>query len=922
MLLGELWRRLRFWLHRDALSTELDEEMRLHQELRSEQLQASAGLAPAQASVRARRQFGNVTRLAEVSREVWSVRWLDELSQDARFAIRQLHRAPGFAAVAILSLALGIGANTAIFTLINAVLLTSLPVRDPAGLYLLGDASESGTGAGDPGGKFVIASNDLYHHLQDTHVFSGLCAVQSEHAMRVTIRSTRSSAAAQPAAAKLVSGNFFDVLGAGTALGRTLGPSDDSAAAPVGVVSYRYWRSSLSSDPAVIGSVLDVTGIPVSIVGVAMPTFYGPTLQADPPDIWLPLSLDRRLEPEGKLLDTPEMRWLYLIGRLPPSVSPAQAQARLTMAFKNWIFSTFSAQIDAEDRPRELKSYIELTPAGGGVGGMRRDYAKTLRLLFGAALAILLIACANLSALLLARGTARRTERVVRLALGGGRWRLVRQALTESVMLALMGGGLGLAVAAISTRLLIAAVFSGASYVPIQSTPDLRVLAFAFALSCVAAIAVGLLPILRMDKEISSATSGSRVKASGFGAGKRLGLGQALIVVEAALAVVVLVVAGGFLRSLQNLTHQEFGFDHAHLLAANIDLARAGYDHSRLDALYRELDSRLNALPGVESASFSTYSPFDGCCSAFSIAIEGREPTRAEPFFARIDRVSPRYFRTIGTQVILGRGLDDRDSPTSTPVAVVNQAFVDRYFPHENPLGRRFGFGGQPKRGSDLEIVGVVQTAKYDNAREDPRPMAFLPFLQQPRDPIRVMLETDFAGVVQLRSSGSPEALIHAVRATLVDVNPRLSPLHVAAVADDLSDTLSQDKVLAALVTFFGLLGLVLTCVGLYGITAFSVQRRTGEIGIRMALGARQTSVTGMVMRTVLMQGLLGLVLGVLAAFAVGRIIASQLYGVSPTDPRNAALAVVGLITCVALAGFIPARRAARIDPVSALRNK
>ncbi len=917
MLLGELWRRLRFWLHRDAFSAELDEEMQLHQELRAEQLQRTGDLAPAQASRRARRQFGNMTRLAEVSRDLWSVRWLDDVSQDVRFAIRQLRRAPGFAAVAILSLALGIGANAAIFTLINAVLLTSLPVRDPGALYLLGDASQSGIGSGDPTGKFVVASNDFYHRLQSTHIFDGLCAVQSAHVMRISVRGTRWSAA-QPAHAKLVSGNYFDVIGADAALGRTLTPSDDSApAAPVGVVSYRYWREVLNADSAAVGSILDVSGIPISIVGVASPTFYGQTLQPDPPDIWLPLSVDRRLEPERKLLDSPDEHWLYLIGRLSPSVSPAQAQVRLTAALQNWIFGTFSREISSdEDRQEVLKSYIELTPAGGGVGGMRREYAQTLRLLFGAALAVLLIACANISALLLARGMARRGERVVRLALGGSRWRLVRQALTESVMLALAGGVLGLVVAAISTRLLIAAVFRGASYVPIHSAPDVRVLAFTFTLSCVAAITFGLLPTLRMHAEIASAMPGTRVKGGG------LGLGQGVIVAEAALAVVVLAVAGGLLRSLANLTHQQFGFDHAHVLAVAIDPAHAGYSHSRLEALYRQLDSRLNALPGVESASFSTYSPFDECCSQFSIAIGGREPTPDTRFYARIDRVSPRYFRTIGTPVTQGRGLDDRDTPTSTPVAVVNQAFVDRYFPQENPIGKRFGFGGDPKRGSDLEIVGVVQTAKYDDVREDPTPMAFLPFLQQPRDPIDVMLETDVAHVIQLRSAGHPEALARQVRATLADIDPALAPLHIAPVADDLGDTLNRDNVLAALVTFFGLLGLVLTCVGLYGITAFSVHRRTSEIGIRMALGARRGTVIGMVMSTVLLQGLLGLVLGGLAAVAVGRVIASQLYGVSASDPRNAALAVAGLVACVALAGFIPARRAARIDPVSALRHE
>ncbi len=921
MLVGELWRRLRFWLNRDASSADLDEEMRLHLALRAEQLAASGSRGAESAARLARKRFGNVGRLAEVSRGMWSVRWLDDLSMDARFAVRQLRHAPGFATVAILSLALGIGANSAIFTLVNAVLLTSLPVRNHGALYLIGDATASGVGSGFPGGPLVVASYDLYHQLEDTHVFDDLCAVQSEPVTSVSVRRGASSVA-QPAHAKLVSGNFFSVLGADAALGRVLARSDDSASAtPVGVVSYRYWRDVLNADPTAVGSVLDVTGIPITIVGVAGPTFYGQTLQADPPDIWLPLSLDRRLEPERKLLDSPEQRWLYLIGRLTPSVPPAQAQLRLTVAFQDWLLNRFGQDLSDHERREVSKSYVRLSPAGGGVGGMRSEYAGTLRLLLAASMAVLLIACANIAALLVARGTARRTERFVRLALGGGRWRLMRQALTESLTLALTGGALGLLVAAIGTRMLIAAVFRGAIYVPIHSTPDLRVLAFTFALSVVAAVTFGLFPTLRTDAEITSAVTTVRVKGEGPRIRRRLGPGQTLIIAEAALVVVVLAAAGAFLRSLANLTHQQLGFDPTHVLAVTIDPAHAGYDHPRLEPLYRQLDARLNALPGVESASFSTYSPFDECCSQFTIAVDGREPSPGARFFARIDRVSARYFRTIGTPVLQGRGFDDRDAPAATPVAVVNQEFAQRYFPNENPIGKRFGFGGDPRHGRDFEIVGVVETAKYEDAREEPTPMAFLPFLQQPRNAISVVSETDFAHVIQLRSVSRPETLAREVRAALADISADLSPLRIAPMADDLGDTLSQDNVLAELVTAFGMLGLMLTCVGLYGITAFAVHRRTSEIGIRMALGAQRGRVTLMVMRTVLIQGLLGLAIGIVAAVAVSRFIASQLYGVSATDPRNAVLAVIGLAACVALAGFLPARRASRIDPVTALRH-
>ncbi len=921
MPIGELWRRLQFWRHRDEFSADLADEMRFHTELRAAQLRETEHLPAELATASARRRFGNVTRAQETSRDVWTVRWAEDLLQDVKVTVRQLRKAPGFAIVAVASLGLGIGANTAIFTLINAVLLTPLPVRDPSGLVLLGDARGDGVGTAQ-NGSFYAYSVDLYRHLQDVPIFDGLAAVQSSDATRVSVRQT-GWATAQPARARLMSGNYFDVLGIEAAIGRTIGPSDDSASAPpVAVISYQYWDGSLNGNPAVVGTVLDVSGVPVTIVGIAPAQFFGEKLQPDPPDLWIPLSVERRLDPERPLVDSPDDHWLYLLGRLKPTVTVAEAEARLTEALKDWRLAREGSALSAEERRDILANYVELTPAGGGIAGIKRGYSRTLTLLLAISMTVLLIACANIAALLLARGSARRTERFVRLALGGGRGRLIRQSLAESLTLGLAGGALGLLLAVGGTRLLIATFFRGTQYVPIQVTPDIRVLVFTFVLSVAAAIIFGLLPTIRMGAEIGGGMKNTDPPGSASRRMRRhLGLGAALIVSEAALSIVVLAGASGFVRSLVNLTRQEFGFDREHVLTLDIDPARAGYDHGRLRALYSQIDTRLNSLPGVTRASLSTYSPFDECCSAFTITVDGYVPKVDERVNARLDRASPRYFETIGTRVARGRSFDEHDTPESAPVAVVSEAFARRYFAGQDPIGKRFGFGGNARHARDLEIVGVVEDAKYDDVREMAQPMAFLPMLQEGPNAIRLLFEVDFAGVIEVRTSGRPAALAGQVRAALAEIDPKLSVLHVATVSDEVDGLLGRDTVIAALATFLGLVGLVLTGVGLYGLTMFSVQQRSREIGLRMALGAHRGTVMRMILGNVLVQGTLGVLLGVPAAFIVGRLVASQLYGVSGTDPRNAALAALGLIACIAVAGFVPARHATHIDPIRALKN-
>ncbi len=909
------------WFRRKDREQDLERELRSDLELEAAELKEN-GLSANDARYAALRAFGNTTLVKEEVRRTWGGTWLEDFLNDARHTARHSRKSPGFTATAVLTLAVGIGANTAIFTIIDAVLLKSLPVRNPGGLVVLGDARGSGSGVGIPrSGLFSLYSYDLYRQLNNTKVFAGLCAVQSSEVSDVSVRLGGWSES-RLAQAKLVSGNYFEVLGVNAALGRTIAPSDDSPSAPpVAVVSFRYWKDKLGGDPSVIRSTIYVGGAPFTIVGVAPPEFYGETLRPDPPGFWLALSADRQLNRERALIDKPDEHWLYLIGRLAPGLSVAQAQGRLTAALHNWLLTREGSAISAEQRGRISRSYIELTPGGSGIVHMQRAYSLTLRLLLGISIAVLLITCANIANLLLARGTARTAETSVRLALGASRARLIRQSLTESLTLAVSGGALGLLVAAAGTKLLIALFFRGVDYVPIQTTPDLRILAFTLILSCGAAVVFGLMPAIRMSSQLAPVIKGASPGIKGSRLPHRsFGLGAVLIVAEVALSLVVLAGAGTFARSLANLSGQQFGFNREHVLIVNIDTGHAGYNYSRLGPLYRQMYSRLNSLPGVKSASFSYYSPFNNCCWGFSVGVQGYTPKPGEEMHTQLNRVSTGYFQTLGTKVLRGRTFDEHDIQGSHSVAVVSEEFVRRFLQNENPIGRHFGIGGERNAG-DLEIVGVVANAKYDSPREELIPMAFLPLLQARAGESALSSDlSNFASVIEVRSAGRPETIAAEVRHALAEIDPGLPVLRVSTLSGNINLMLNQENVIAALAMFFGFLALLLSCLGLYGLMAYAVQRRTSEIGIRIALGAGRVSVTGMVVREALVQGFIGIAIGIPAAFVALRVVANQLYGVSPNDPKYAAAAALVLLLCISLASYIPARRASRVDPLVALR--
>ena len=655
--------------------------------------------------------------------------------------------------------------------------------------------------------------------------------------------------------------------------------------------------------------------MPYTVAGIAPPGFFGDTLRPDPPDFWLPLATEPALNGQNSLLNRPGLHWLYSIGRLKPGERPASVQAEATVELQRWL----SAQPDltAHDRSELGKQHIVIAPAGGGVANLQTETAAGLRLLMIIAGLVLLIACANIANLLLARGAATRFETAIRLALGAPRQRLIRQIITESVLLAILGGVAGLFVAFAGTSTILLLAFRGAHYVPISPQPSLPVLGFAFLLSLVTGIVFGVAPAWVS----SHSDPAEALRGAGRFTRDRSSLARkSLVALQVALSAILLIGAGLLTQTLRNLENQRFGFEPQGRLIVRVNPALAGYKPERLYGLYQQLEQRLPQIPGVISASYSLYSPMRGDNWAFSIHVEGHPPE--ERISASFDRVSPHYFETMGTRLLRGRVTGDEDTPTSRQVAVINETFARKFFSEEDPIGRHFGMGDASHSG-DFEIVGTVEDAKYQDARRPAYPTFFLPFLQLTKDPKQsFMIGSHYAGDIELRVAGKPENLEAAVSRTLAGIDPNLTVLDMMSMSEQLARNFNQDRLIARLTELFGLLALILACVGLYGVTSYFVARRTSEIGIRMALGAVRKNVITLVLRGALMQLGAGLALGIPVALACGRLLASQLYGVKSYDPLILGLVAVVLAACALLAGFIPARRAASIDPMRALRTE
>ncbi len=843
---------------------------------------------------------------------------------DLKLALRQFQKSPGFAATVILTISLGIGANTAIFTLVNAILLKSLPVTNPASLYRIGDLDDCCVNGGfiNDNGDFDLFSYDLYRNFQDTAPeFEQLAAFQSGHD---TLNVRRGSTAAKAERGEYVSGNYFSAFGLGAYAGRVLLPSDDlPGAAPVAVLSYQAWQVEHAGDPSLIGATLYIQNQPVTIVGIAPPGFFGDRVDSNPPALWIPLNDEPVLNGETSILKQPDTNWLYVLGRVKPGVSPGSLQAKLTSSLRQWLGT--QPRYTSNGRQAEIpKQYVVLTPGGAGIQNLQQETSSGLHLLMAISALVLLVACANIANLLLARGATRRAETSISMALGAARSRLIRQMLVESVLLGCAGGAVGVALAYGGARMILTLAFPDSPQLPIHASPSLVVLGFAFALSLLTGVVFGIVPAwITSHSDPAEALRGVNRSTK-----DRSSLPQkSLIVFQAALSLVLLVSAGLLTASLRNLEHQNFGIATANRYVFHFDPEGAGYTVSTVPAANAELERAFSALPGVQSVGLALYSVLEGNNWGEAVYVEGRPAPGPEAHIeSSWDRVSPHFFETVGQPIVRGRGFTDQDTATSQMVAVVNQTFVKKFFPNEDPIGHHFGTFDQ-KYAADYEIVGIVADAKYNNPRDPARPMYFRPMTQlnttiQEHSFVTAETRSLFPNSVTLRYSGDVASLEPLVRRTLANINPNLTVLDFRSLDYQVNGNFDQERLISRLTGLFGLLALVLASVGLYGITAYSVARRTSEIGLRMALGADRGKVVALVLRGASWQVGLGLAIGIPAALLGGHLMASQLYGVRTYDPFTLAAAVVILSLFAAIAGFIPARRAASIEPMNALRTE
>ena len=865
-------------------------------------------MPPKEAERAARIELGGIEQVKELVRERRMGNWFRSVVSDCRYGLRQLRRNPGFTAVAVLTLALGIGANTAIFTLLHAILLRSLPVSHPEQLYNLGDDQDC-CSLGGSQDSFTLFSFPLYKEIRDdTPEFSEIAAFQA-WVRNISVRPGGKSALAEPFRGEFVSGNYFSMFGVNAFRGRTLALSDDTpGSSPVAVMSYRAWQMRFSSDPKLIGSTLVIDRQPVTVVGVAAPGFFGDTLRSDPPDFWFPLSLEPALNKAASHLNQPDDYWLYAIGRLRPGMAPGSARVHLSSEIQHWIASRPGLSGYTESQIEKL--HLALAPAAGGVVSLQVDYGSALGFLMAVSIFVLFVACANIANLLLVRGAANRIEIAVRVALGASRSRLIRQMLTEGLVLALLGGAAGVLMAFLGTQAILLLAFRGADYVPIDASPSSPVLAFALAVSILTGVIFSIAPawVACHREPLESLRGGGRSSTD------RSTLPQkSLLVFQATLALVLLVGAGLATASLGHLENQHFGFQTRGRLMVKVDSDLAGYSDERLAGLYQELLERLGQLPAVRSVSLAMYSPMEFSNWSAPVSIEGHPASQGADLESSFDSVSAHYFETIGTRLLRGRYIDDQDTPASRRVAVIDESFAQKYFPNENPLGQHFGIGDGSHAG-DWEIVGVVEDAKYMDARAPAFVTAFLPLMQARGNNSNVFHD------IQLLVAGSPRSLEPEIQRTLARVDPNLTVIRAISFQEQVSRNFNGDRLVARLTTLYGVLALVLACVGLYGVAAYTVARRSSEIGIRMALGATRPLIIRMMLRAAMSPVALGLLIGLPISLAAGRAISSSLYGVKSYDPFVLGTALVVLILSSVVAAVIPARRAASIDPARALR--
>jgi len=848
---------------------------------------------------------------------------METILQDLRHGLRRLRRAPGFTLTALATLALGIGATTAIFTLTYQVILRSLPVEHPEQLYKVGKEIECCVDGGLQG-HWRIFSYDLYRTLRDeTPGIDGLAAVQ---AGSTTVSARRKNdSAAQTLDVRFVSGNYFSVVGVKPFAGRLLTPEDDrEGAPPAAVISHAIWQSKFNSDPTLVGSSVMLTGHPVTIVGITAESFLGDRNDGDPAGVWIPLAQEPVLNARH-LYQTPNAHWLDILARIhdPKNVAPAENAMRVELL--RWIRA--HRDPGSHDTEAEIaKQTTELAPASDGINNLRDEYEKSLTMLQLIAAFVLVIACANLANLMLVRGVARRQELSVRSALGASRSRLVREMLVESITLAVFGGALGLFVAYAGVKAILAIVMKGVTVDPLSASPSLPVLLFALAVSAVTGILFGIAPAL-MASRLNPAEA---LHGANRTTGNISGLQRALVILQAALSVALLSTSGLLILSLQRLQHQDFRFETHGRLIAFVDLQAAGYRYDQLDNLYRQFDQAFAAAHNLHEAAYATYSPMSYNNWGSGVALNGGDPNAK--LNASYTFVSPRFFDTVGTRVLQGRTFTDEDTSTSRHVAVVNQTFVKKYLDGKQPIGVLFG--PDPRISTAYEIVGVVDDSKYGDPSRETRPMFFKPLSQttdyQQVDAPQTIRDqatkneqfAHFASNIVVRYDGDAAAATAAVRRVLQQINPDIPIRYLATYDEQVSSYFTRRQLVVRLTAIFGALALILASIGLYGVTAYGVARRIPEIGLRMALGADRASVVRLILRGAAIQIGIGLLIGIPTALVAGRLLRSQLYQANGYDFRTILAACAALMLSALAASALPARRASSVEPMQALRSE